>query len=394
MSDSDTAKERDLLHRQADRMEAVGMLARGIAHDFNNMLSGVLGFTSYLRSKAVPGSDLHRDLGLIAQSGQQAVTLTQKLFLIARRRHGARAPVDVLGVVAEALKGVAQDKLAAAELRVEPLGELVPCWGDAQHLRIAIQNLLQRAVENLPEQGGRLEITVAARALTSDEEAMLVNTGSPMYVCLAITDNGRSMSDEMRMHLFDPFYLSRTSWEGPGLDMAVAYGVIANHLGNVHVARRPEGGTEIRVYLPVHEEAVKDRVPEERLLAGTETVLVVDDESMIREMVAWILEAKGYHVLMACSGEEAVDIYRQEAARVDLIVLDLVMPGMGGEEAFFALREQNRKAAVLLSSVRTHEDLAESLVKQGAFGVVYKPYRTDTLLAAVRKALNAAKNMA
>lgn len=392
MTDSEIAKERELLHRQADRMEAVGMLARGIAHDFNNMLSGVLGFTTYLRSKAVPGSDLHRDLGLIAQSGQQAVALTQKLFLIARRRHGSRAPVDMLAVVSEALKGLPQEKLAAVELRVEPLSEMVPCWGDVQHLRIAVQNLLLRAADSLPSEGGRIDIQIETRPLTSDEEEMLVNIGSPMYVCLSITDNGRSMSDEMRLHLFDPFYLSRTSWEGPGLDMAVAYGVIANHLGNIHVTRRPEGGTRIQIYLPVHEEAVKDRVPEERLLAGTETILVVDDEPMIRDMVAWILDSKGYHVLMASGGEEAVDIYRQEAARIDLIVLDLVMPGMSGEEVYFALRNINPKVPVLLSSVRTHEDLAESLVKQGVHGIVYKPYKSNTLLAAVRKTLNLIKN--
>lgn len=391
MSESDAAKERELLHRQADRLEAAGMLARGIAHDFNNILSGVLGFTTYLRSKAVPGSDLHRDLGLIAQSGQQAVTLTQKLFLMARRRHGTRAPVNVLAVIDESLKAIPAERLAHVELSITQINELLPAWGDSKHLQVALQNLLTRALDAMPEQGGRLEIAVETRALTPQEEAILVNSGSPFYVCVRISDNGRTMSDEMRMHLFDPFYLSRTSWEGPGLDMAVAYGIIANHLGNIHVVSRPECGTETRVYLPVHEEAVKDRVPEEALLAGSETILVVDDEHMVREMVAWILEAKGYHPLMAASGEEALDIFRHEAGRIDLILLDLVMPGMGGEEAFFAFQEINPQISILLSSVRTHEDLAESLIARGAKGVVYKPYRSNTLLAAVRRALGATK---
>lgn len=394
MSESDAAKERELLHRQADRLEAVGMLARGIAHDFNNILSGVLGFTTYLRSKAVPGSDLHRDLGLIAQSGQQAVTLTQKLFLMARRRHRARAPVDMLAVIGEALRSLPQDRLAPIEVNIRQTNELLPAWGDSKHLQVAIQNLVLRALDAMPERGGRLDIEVETRTLTPDEEAILVNSDSPFYVCLRISDNGRAMSDEMRMHLFDPFYLSRTSWEGPGLDMAVAYGIIANHLGNIHVVRRPEGGTQVRVYLPVHEEAVKDRVPEEQLLGGSETILVVDDEHMVREMVAWVLESKGYHPLMAASGEEALDVFRQEAARIDLILLDLVMPGMGGEEAFLALKEINAGIPILLSSVRTHEDLAESLIARGAKGVVYKPYRGNTLLAAVRRALGVAKKTA
>ncbi len=391
MTEGDASRERELLHRQADRLEAVGMLARGVAHDFNNMLSGVLGFTTYLRSKAVPGSDLHRDLGLIAQSGQQAVSLTQKLFLMARRRHGPRGAVNVLEGISAALRAIPEDRLSAVEVAVKPQGELLPVWGDAEHLKIAFQNLVQRALSALPERGGQVEIELTSRPLTPEEEAVLVNTGSPIYVCISISDNGRTMSEEMRAHLFDPFYLSRTSWEGPGLDMTVAYGIIANHLGNIHVLRRPEGGTRVLVYLPVHEEAVKDRVPEEQRLAGTETVLVVDDEQMVREMVAWILEAKGYHALMASSGEEALDIYRHEGDRIHLIVLDLVMPGMGGEEAFFAFREINPAVPILISSVRTHEDLADRLVAEGARGVVYKPYRSNTLLVAVRRALGAPK---
>ena len=123
-------------------------------------------------------------------------------------------------------------------------------------------------------------------------------------------------------------------------------------------------------------------------------VLVVDDEQMVREMVAWILEAKGYHALMASSGEEALDIYRQEGDRIHLIVLDLVMPGMGGEEAFFAFREINPTVPILISSVQTHEDLADRLVAEGAQGVVYKPYRSSTLLVAVRRALGAPKKTA
>lgn len=385
----DESAERQLLQWQADRMEAVGMLARGIAHDFNNILSGILGFASYWRNKAEPGTEWHRDLGFIEEAGKQAAKLTQKLFLMARRRHGARGPVDMAVVVNAAVETVRWEQGSApVRFAVEAAPDVVPAWGDAKHLQTALENLLRRCVSGIGEKPGEIRIRFESRPLTSTEETILINVGSPMYVCLTIADTGRAMSEEMRMHLFDPFYLSRTSRGGSGLDLPIAYGIIANHLGNVVVENGPNGGTITRVYLPVFEQAVRDRVPEDRLLGGSETILVVDNEHMVREMVSWVLEAKGYHVIATASGEEALNVFRRENSQIDLILLDILMTGMGGEEAFFALRAINPKSAILLTSVREQEDLAERLISQGACDILYKPYKGNELLYAIRRALS------
>lgn len=388
MGPDDIARERDALHRQSEKMEAVGMLARGIAHDFNNILSGVLGFTSYLKSKAKPGSDLHRDLGLIEEAGGHAAELTQKLFLIARRRHGAREPVLMNQVITDTLAAMQYQMPAGVHVETEFSPHLPPVLGDAVQFGTVIRNLCLRALSAMTEHGGKIHIKAESRPLTKHEEAMLVNTTSPAYVCISIQDTGRGMSPDMRDHIFDPFSLSRTSRDGPGLDMSIVYGIVANHLGNIRVESEEGLGTTFRLYLPVHESAVGEVLAEEQMLSGSETVLVVDDEIMVREMVEWILEAKGYKVLTASSGEEALEIYGEERGHIDMVLLDIMMPGMGGEEAFHKLRAANPDVRVLLTSIHTQEELGERLTRAGAKGIVFKPYRSNALLVAVRKALS------
>ncbi len=391
MGPEETARENEALRRQAEKMEAVGMLARGVAHDFNNILSGILGFTSYLKSKAEPGSDLHRDLSLIEQAGVNAAELTQKLFLIARRRHGVHEPVYMNEITSDVLAGLRGQIPAHVAVETDIPKQLPPALGDPAQFSMVIRNLVLRAISAMPEQGGRIHIKLESRPLTKHEEEMLVHTASHAYLCVVVTDTGRGMSPEMRTHIFDPFYLARTSREGPGLDMSVVYGIVANHLGNIRVESEEGLGSTIRVYLPVQEEAAGEVLAEEQMLSGTETILVVDDELMIREMIAWILEAKGYKVLAASSGEDALKVYSEEKGNVDLVLLDIIMPGMGGEEAFHALRAADPDARVLLTSISAQEALCERLIRQGACGMVFKPYKSNALLSAVRKALGPPK---
>ncbi len=412
MEADDTTSEREALQRQAEEMEAVGMLARGVAHDFNNILSGILGFTSYLKSKAQPGSDLHRDLGLIEQAGVNAAELTHKLFLIARRRPGVHEPVVMSEIISDVVATLKEDVPTGVNLDSASTQQVPPVPGDPAQLALMVRNLLRRALSAVSEQGGRICVTLEARALNEHERAVLVNTESASYLCMRIEDSGRGISEEMRRHIFDPFYLTRTSREGPGLDMSVVYGVVANHLGNITVQSEEGVGTVFTVYLPVqlvspvvHEPISKGDeeagAPAARAqarpasaegvapenLRGTETVLVVDDERMVREIIEWMLAARGYKVMTASSGEDALRLYEKEMANVDLVLLDIMMPGMGGEEAFRGLRALNPDVPVLMTSIRAHEAVADRLIKQGARGVVYKPYKSNVLLTAVRSAL-------
>jgi len=388
MGPEEIRREREANLQLAEKMETVGMLARGIAHDFNNILSGVLGFTSYLRSKAEPDSDLYRDLGLIEQSGNRASELARQLFLIARRRHGKRETVDMNAVIEQTLAEIVDELPTDITLDSRLPSNLPAVLAYQDQLRIVIRNLCMQAIRSMPE-GGVLTVEAMGRKLNERERETLVNVSDAPFVCLTIQDTGRGMSAEMRSHIFDPFYLSKTSRDGPGLDMSIVYGILSNNLGNVTVESEEGKGTAFRVYLPVYIEDAGESAPDESTLCGTETILVVDDERMVREMISLILDAKGYQVITAISGEEAVERYRTDGKNIDLILLDIIMPGMGGEEAFQVLRSIDPKAAILLTSVHNQESLGERLTRQGALGIVFKPYKSVTLLTAVRKALNA-----
>jgi len=390
MGPEEIRREREANRQLAEKMETVGMLARGIAHDFNNILSGVLGFTSYLRSKADPTSDLYRDLGLIEESGNRASELARQLFLIARRRHGKRETVNMNAVLEQALVEIADELPSGITLDSHIPSDLPAVLAYQDQLRIVIRNLCMQSVRSMPE-GGVLTVKAECRKLNERERQTLVNVSDASFVCIVIRDTGRGMSAEMRDHIFDPFYLSKTSRDGPGLDMSIVYGIISNNLGNVTVESEEGKGAAFRVYLPVYIEDAEGSAPDESALCGTETILVVDDELMVREMISWILDAKGYRVITAASGEDAVERYRADGKNIDLILLDIIMPGMGGEEAFQILRSIDPKVAVLLTSVHNQESLGERLTGQGALGIVFKPYKSITLLSAVRKALDSKK---
>lgn len=390
MEADDIRAERERHRHVADKMEAVGMLARGLAHDFNNVLSGVIGFTSYLKSKAPPDSDLYRDLAMIEEAGNEATSLTRQLFLIARRRHATRASVPVNEAVEEALRAAGRHLDPGVTVRKELASDLLPVVGDRTHVVLALHNLLLHAAETVGGEEGTLLVRTEQRALTERERQVLVGAGDFPYVCVTVKDSGRGFSADEREHLFDPFYLSRSSRGGTGLRLPIVYGIVANHHGDISVessTRDEDHGTTYRLYLPAYQEPAAGKAGGAEL-HGTETVLVVDDEEMIRQVVAEILRGAGYRPLTAESGEQAVDMVRRHGGRMDLVLLDLIMPGMGGEAAFHRIREIEQAVRILLTSVSANEAIGDRLVAQGAAGMVYKPYTRESLLRAVRSALD------
>jgi two-component system, cell cycle sensor histidine kinase and response regulator CckA len=390
METDDIKSEREEHLRRAEKMEAVGLLARGVAHDINNILSGVLGFTSYLKAKAAKDSDLFRDLGLIEESGNRAADLSRQLFMMARRRHASREQVPVNDAIGDALADIRKRVPPNVTLEAGLSPDLPVVTGDRQQITHAVLNLCQHALDAMAEEGGTLTVRAEGRALTARERAILVDAREGVYVCVSVRDTGRGLTAEARVHVFDPFYLSKISTGGAGLLLPIVYGVAANHYGDVSVdsvIHGPDHGTTFRLYLPAAQVADAGEGVAPSKQGGTETILVVDDEPMVRKMLSDVLKARGYRTLMAHSGEEAVDLYQRKRGAVDLVLLDLVMPGMGGEEAFHALHEMDPAVRVLLTTVSSQEELGERLITQGALGAVYKPYKSDVLLSAIRKAL-------
>ena len=391
-SDGSTAStghvmDRETHRRIADKMEAVGMLARGIAHDFNNILSGVLGFTSYLKAKAEPGTDLHRDLSLIEQSGVRATDLTRQLFLIARRRHFTKDPVDINSLIEEVLTMV-EPSMGTAVIKRRLKPDLPPIPGDGVQLKQAILNLCINAADAMAEHGGTLTVSSACRKLSPHEREVLDLPPDTAYVSVGVTDTGREIDAELLKHVFDPFHPVRSKSGKGNLMLSIVYGIVLNHQGDILAESSAEHGTTFRMYLPIASGDRKEEGAVSGGLDGAETVLVVDDEAIVCQVVGDILKMHGYKVLVARSGEEALDMVRASAEKINMVLLDLVMPGMGGDEVFHALQKLHPELPVLLTSITAQEALGEQLITQGARGIVYKPYKSKSLLAAIRKALD------
>ena len=386
---SESKKELEEHLQRAQKMEAVGMLAGGIAHDFNNILSGILGFTSYLMSKTQPDTDMHRDLGLIEQSALRAADLTRQLLAFARRRHFAKAPVDINQVIEEVL-GILSHSLPK-NLVIEkdlPAG-LSPVMGDHGQMNQVIMNICINAADSMSPQGGTLRIKTEHHMLTRREMALLSESDKTDYLRISIADTGPGMNAEVRKHIFDPFFTTKSSKGGSGLGLSIAYGIISNHKGDIMVESAEGHGTTFRIYLPICEgDAPKTESTPGRRLEGTETIMVVDDEPIVRQMVVDVLKSRGFQVIPASSGQEALELYEQLKERVHLVLLDLLMPVMDGEATFHALQKINKQVCVLLTSGFAREEVSERLVRQGARGMIHKPYKNDDLVGRIRTILD------
>ncbi|HRZ12041.1 MAG TPA: PAS domain S-box protein [Kiritimatiellia bacterium] len=376
--------------RQAQKMEAVGMLAGGIAHDFNNILSSILGFTTYLLARTPPGSNIHRDLGLIEQSAVRAADLTRQLLSFARRRHFAKEPVSFNTVIHDVVAILRRSLPANIQIHMRLAPELPPVLGDRGQLNQVIMNMGINAAEAMSGKVGMLTLSTEHRALDLRERAVLAEAADEKYICVTVSDTGKGIPKEAQARIFDPFFTTKAASGGTGLGLSIVYGIVTNHKGFVHVESEETCGTTFRLYFPACEsgDTSPEKAPSGRVLTGTETILVVEDEALVRQMAVEVLKSYGYKVVSASSGEEAVDLFKDVKDRVDLVFLDLVMPGMGGEETFQALRQEKADVKILLTSGFVREDLSERLVAAGALGILYKPAKSDDLLAAVRDALD------
>lgn len=383
------ALERDAHQRQAEKMEAVGMLAGGVAHELNNILSGILGFTSYLMAKSEPGTDLYRDLNLIDQSGTRAADLTRQLLSFARRRHFPREPMSLNQIIEQVLGSLGSGLPGNILVQKDLAHDLPPILGNREQLADVIRNLCLNAQDAMAEKGGALTLVTERRQLTPRERGVLLNARDGDYVCMIVRDTGRGMDAEVLKHVFDPFYTTKSPKGGVGLGMAMVYGVVSNHHGDILVESAEGEGATFRLYFPAHgEDAPRKEAAPVRQLEGTEAILLVDDEPIVRQVTTAILKAHGYQVVAAASGEEGVELFRELAGRVHLIILDLIMPGMGGEATFKELRKIQVDVPVLLSSGYAQEEVTQRLSVLGVRGMVYKPFKADQLLTAIRSALD------
>ena len=375
--------------RLTQKMEAIGLLAGRVSHAFNNILSGMIGFTSFLLKRVQQGSAIHRDLSLIEKSAEHAADLTQQLMAFARHKHFTKETVKMDKIITETLKVLSRSLPSDMHIDVCVDESSHYILGDPHQLNQAIMNLCMNAVEAMSDGGGELVVRMESTSLNAGERALLANGSLDPnnFICIRISDSGTGMDEDVLARIFDPFYTTKTMQGSTGLGLSIVYGVITNHGGNILVDSEVGRGSTFRIYLPVYN---GDPIPSEEddeniTLHGTETILVVDDELIVRQMVKEVFNEYGYHVIIAASGDEAVQLFGNLAGRVDLVLLDMLMPGMSGETTFHTLRKMDPNLNILLTTGFATEGQCERLLKEGALDVIYKPYKSEALLARLRK---------
>ena len=370
---------------QVQKLESLGTLAGGIAHDFNNLLMGIQGNASLmLLDKNRKHNDSER-LTSIETFVQRGVELTQQLLGLARGGKYEVKPTDPNHLVKESATMFGRTK---KEVRIhqkyQPAIWRVEC--DQGQIHQVLLNIFVNAWQAMPA-GGEIFISTANTVL--DETTVKPHGVSPgRYVKITITDSGIGMTPATMKKIFDPFFTTKERQRGTGLGLASTYGIVKNHAGIIDVASQLGEGSTFTIYLPaVDKDVAEDPVAQNRLQGGSETILFVDDEAMILDVGRNMLETLGYQVLEARSGAEAVDTYRQKAG-IDLVVLDMIMPDMGGAETFAQLKRIDPDVCVLLSSGYSVDGQANEILDQGCNGFIQKPFSIQELSRKIRDILN------
>jgi signal transduction histidine kinase len=378
---------------QAQKMEAVGTLAGGIAHDFNNLLGAILGYSSYLKRHIRPGDRLYKSVETIEGASERAAELVRRLLSFSRRGPGDRHPFAPNATVEETERLLARSLPKSIKLKTDLRADVPAVDGDETEIQQVVLNVCLNARDAMREGGTLVVRTSVLRPHELPAGVVLPPENREReYVSIAIVDTGVGMTREVRDHMFEPFFTTKGPGKGTGLGLATAYAIVKAHGGAIIVESEQGRGTTVRILLPATQRAPEARRPDsapER--SGKGRILVVDDEAAIRDLTTDILEERGYDVVLASSGEEAVRLFTAERGKIDLVILDMIMPGLNGLETLKRLREVAPDIRVLLSSGYSPEGTRAEALERGAVGFIHKPYRVADLSTAVRGALSSGR---
>jgi PAS domain S-box-containing protein len=374
--------------RRASKDESLAVLAGGVAHDFNNLLAAVLGHTSLALAKLGERSPARRHLEKAAAAVERASALTRQMLAYSGRGHFVVRPTDLGALVAENLPllQVAIPKRVRLETR---LGSGVPLVdADVGQMQQVVMNLVINAAEAIGERGGTVTVATGLQRVRPGEGARWSVSGHPLpagtYVMLEVTDDGPGMSEETLGRIFEPFF--STKFTGRGLGLAAVLGVMRGHQGGLSVESEPGRGTSFRL-LFAPSVAAASREAETASPGGAErvTLLLIDDEEVVRDMVAEVLAHEGVDVLCAEDGVRGIAVFRERRAEIDVVLLDLSMPGLSGEETFRLLCEIDPRVCVILSSGYDHLEATRRFGERAPSGFIQKPYRPAQLLAEIER---------
>jgi two-component system cell cycle sensor histidine kinase/response regulator CckA len=376
--------------QQAQRMEAIGTLAGGIAHNFNNLLMVIQGRTSLMLLDKDSSHPDFNHLRSIEKYVDDAADLTKKLLGFARVGKYEITSADLNDLVKKSSKIFGRTK---KEIKIHTTYQK-DIWVveiDQNQIEQVLMNFYVNAWQAMPGGG---DLTIQTKNLLLDEDyANTYRVDPGRYVMVSVADTGVGMDEETREKIFDPFFTTKEVGKGTGLGLASAYGIVKNHKGFINVYSEKGKGTTFNIYLPASEKrAAKEKELPEELLKGKETVLLVDDEEMILDVGRQLLEKLGYKVLSAGNGKQAIEIYKKNKDNIQIVILDMIMPDMGGGETYDRLKEIDPEIKVLLSSGYSINGQATEILNRGCNGFIQKPFKIRDLSHKVRGILYPSHN--
>jgi two-component system cell cycle sensor histidine kinase/response regulator CckA len=383
--------------RHAQKMEAIGRLAGGVAHDFNNILTAIVGYTDLLAERLDPEDSIAKDVAEVRRAADRAAALTKQLLSFSRKQflHPTVLNLNdtVTGLI-EMLPRVIGDHIQTTA-RLDPNIGLVRA--DASQMEQVLVNLVLNARDAMPTAG---QLTIETGGVELDQERLAAESltlGPGRYVMLAISDTGTGMDRATREHAFEPFFTTKPKGKGTGLGLATVYGIVDQSGGGIAIDTAPGRGTAVRIYLPTTDAAADVEQPRAvpvTASAGKETVLLVDDNDAVRELASNALRRRGYTVIEARSGEEAIDWATRTNGRPDLLVTDVVMPGLSGPNLAARLVQDNASLRVLYMSGYTDDAMPAHGKFWGGVPLLQKPFSPGQLAERVRQALDSPVNQA
>ncbi len=388
----DITEKRELEQQliQAQKLEAIGRLAGGIAHDFNNLLTAIMGNASLAMMHLPPGNPLEKNLKEISKTVERASALTRQLLAFSRKQIIDPKNMNLnrtLEKMREMLVSISGEDIRL-EMDLDP--ELGVVYMDPSQIEQVVLNLVVNARDSMQE-GGSLTIRTANVTPGGEEIGSLAGEGVRDWVLLSVSDTGCGISEEIRPRIFEPFFTTKDETRGTGLGLSTVYGIIRQNGGTITVESAVDRGTTFKIYLPRVEESAADpgKIPESELPSGKgESVLVVEDDDAVREMTADTLRVLGYRVTAAENAEKALGLFEERDGGFDLVLSDVVMPGMNGPKMVAAILEKNPDMKILYMSGYAENTIMKHGVPKQGMHFLSKPFRSGELAAKVREILD------
>ncbi len=376
---------------QAQKMEGLGTLAGGIAHDFNNILAIILGYTGQLEKnpESIPSA-----VKVIREAVGRGAALVQQLLTSARQTEAHLSTLDLNELVQELEKMLQATFPKMIAFKMELLPNFPPLTADRSQIHQVLLNLCVNARDAMPS-GGTITVETA---LTSGKELSEFFTGSEAnkYATIRVSDTGTGMSAEVKAHIFEPFFTTKERAKGTGLGLSVVYGVVNNHRGFVQVESTPNVGTVFSIFLPLIEKPEQlladDYTLDDQRSRKPQTILLVEDEEMLRDLGVHILQNEGYRVLAAGDGLEAVELFEANREHIGLVVCDLGLPKLGGREAFLRMKESEPNVRAIVASGYLEPSVRSEILKAGVLDTIQKPYDFRDLIAMIQSVIGKAQS--